>query len=135
MRIPPILHKPFCYTAGFHQEILMNQSIVGISQLSQLRHMFATLFYKHMKNANESITSDILIAFPQGCGHRLYLRSKPLKRWIRRHRRGIGRFAREEQKQRPMYPIEAQRVVELAISDLCPSPQHRGQCTQLPNLF
>jgi hypothetical protein len=34
MHIPLILHKPFCYTTGFHQEILKNRSIVGMSQFS-----------------------------------------------------------------------------------------------------
>jgi hypothetical protein len=34
MRIPPILHKPFHYTAGFHQEIVKNRSIEGMSKLS-----------------------------------------------------------------------------------------------------
>jgi hypothetical protein len=74
MRIPPILHKPFCYRAGFHQENLKNHSIIGMSQLSQFWHMLATLTGKHLKNANESIKGDILVAFREGCGHQLDLR-------------------------------------------------------------
>jgi hypothetical protein len=45
-----------------------------MSQLSQFWHMLATLTGKHPKNANESITGDILVAFREGCGHQLDLR-------------------------------------------------------------
>jgi hypothetical protein len=41
--------------------------------------MLATLHGKHLKNVDESITGDILVAFHEGCGHRRDLRLKPLE--------------------------------------------------------
>jgi hypothetical protein len=72
--------QAFFYTVDLYQEILKNRIIVGISQLSQLRHMLATFSGKHMKNANESVTCDIFVAFRKSCWHRLNLRSKPLEK-------------------------------------------------------
>jgi hypothetical protein len=79
MRIPPILYKPFHYTACFQWENLKNQSIVGMSKFSQLWHMLTTSPREHLKNDNESVTSDILVALCEGCGHRLDLHLKPLE--------------------------------------------------------
>jgi hypothetical protein len=50
-----------------------------MSKVSQLRHMLTTSPNEHLKNANESVTSDILVALRKGCGHRLYLCLKPLE--------------------------------------------------------
>jgi hypothetical protein len=49
------------------------------NELSLLRHMLKTSPDEHLKNANESITSDILVALHEGCGHRLDLHLKPLE--------------------------------------------------------
>jgi hypothetical protein len=41
--------------------------------------MLTTSPGEHLKNINGSVTSDILIALCEGCGHRLDLRLKPLE--------------------------------------------------------
>jgi hypothetical protein len=44
--------------------------------------MLAPFPHKHLKNANESIAGNILIAFHEGGGHRLDLLLKPLEEII-----------------------------------------------------
>jgi hypothetical protein len=74
---PPVLQKLSHRLAHIRGKFLNERSIARKSQLLELRHVLTAFPRKHLMNAYESVTSNILVTLHEGGGHRCNLCLEP----------------------------------------------------------